>query len=233
MLDSDLFLSEANTGTALETSFQAFSDTSPSLEPLQSDHQSFRLLLTISALSFLIILAGINAPSGFLQTCEDQLEYWLTGMSGISCVSIVCGVVQYCLPKETIGHFCVLALLPVLVSGLEMLSAMLGIVLLHSSQVCSHSYWVICLVVLLLSVAKLGCYCVYSTVVILQNCDQCLFSLARLCNNNESMQCAYCREPVDAESSLRYPCRHSFHAYCLGIRLAPSQCPICAPVFDA
>jgi hypothetical protein len=233
MLDSDLLVSESNTGTAPETSFQGFSDTSPGSEPLQSDHQSFRLLLTISALSFLIILAGLNAPSGFLLTCEDQLEYWLAGMSGVSCVSIVCGVVQYYLPKETIGHFCVLALLPVLVSGLEMVSAMLGIVLLHSSQACNQGYWVICLVVLLLSVVKLGCYCVYSMVVILRNCDQCLFSLARLCNINESLQCAYCQEQVDAESCLRYPCRHSFHAYCLGIRLGPSQCPICAPVFDA
>lgn len=233
MLDSDLLPSEANTSTVLETSFQAFSDTSRSSEPSESDYHSFRLLLTISALSFLIIIAGINAPSGFLQTCEDQLEYWLAGMSGVSCVSIVCGVVQYCLPKETIGHFCVLALLPVLVSGLEMVSAMLGIVLLHNSQACYQSYWVTCLVVLLLSIAKLACYCLYSIVVILHNCDQCLFSLARLYNNNESMQCAYCREAVEAESSLRYPCRHSFHAYCLGITLVPSHCPICAPVFDS
>jgi len=234
MLGSDAFLSEVNTGTALETSFQALSDSTLSPLPSNTDYQSFRLLLCISALSFLIILVELHGPTDFLQVCEAELGYWVTGMCGVSSVSVCCGVLQYYLPKETLGQFCVLALLPVGVCGLEMLGAMMGMVLLHNNiETCNQSYWVLCLLVLLLSLTKLFCYCVFSLVVILHNCGQCLFCLSHLFSDSEARQCAYCEGRVEVEDSRSYPCRHSFHSYCLGIYVASSQCPICAPSFDA
>ena len=208
--------------------------TSGSVETTDSGHQSFRLLLGISVCSFLIILTSFHTPSDYLQPCAESLDYWLAAMSGVSCISIISALVQYYLPKETITQFCALALVPITVCCMEICCVMYGVILLQNDlHDCLESYWLTTVLLIVLSIIRLVCLCVYSLLVIIQNCDQCIISLTHLWEENETWICAYCGGSTDLdEECARYPCRHTFHLNCMEAR-PPLQCPVCSVSFDA